>query len=773
MTQGGFETGSDYVAAKVSFDIDNGGVSSLKELSEELGKFRTATEAATRTGADFIKYLQSMTQLANQATEAQTNLVAQLEKMANSQQSLMTGQGTQVTRGLPQGRVDPLSGMGGGSGAGGNRQPSVTDASSYLGSMATQDPRQYFNMQSNWGNVRTGDIPAASPSDQDLAQHAQRHNARDKAQNDQAASSDPFSPLQRRISGMTSGASQLLNEMQPGQNGFGLAGMAQQGLASLSGMARQSGAAVGGGDASVPITAAGAMGGMLGKAGAFLGTGAGMAATGIGAGIGAGLLYQQGGEMVQNYRSMGQQRGGGFQEGVGYEMAIRSMALNPFISTDQARQIVASGLSSGYTGKEFDTVTQFMANNLKDMNMSVADSMKLFKKNVVEGGMSQEGLSTALETLKVGSKSGYATNAQLQEGYAGASEALIGAGVPGAAASRTAGGIAFTFNGIADLADKMPQLASSALSQGSPIQGFLLNPAVSGVQIPPGTAPGEAFEAMGEGKQGEAIYNVMRSFAVRFSSLPKGRAVTAFQAWLQQMFPQMDWSSRTMVQKLMTELVNNPNAVKQGQQKYDKSRQEAMAPKERGIGSRIGGAISGTAGVLGGVVGDLIQNLGRDPGEEEGWEWDRTKRASNNWDLSQANVHSPVLDAVIQSAGGSGNVQVSSGGKWGGLDINNEQQIRDIAAGKAKIRPKGDTSSGVTLKEVGDGKGGFSGSMGGGANAFSVAPVTGSLTVTIDQNGRASAPPTVALGPSTVGANAGAGGYSPNNPRPGEGGFTP
>ena len=37
------------------------------------------------------------------------------------------------------------------------------------------------------------------------------------------------------------------------------------------------------------------------------------------------------------------------------------MALNPFITTDQARQIVTQGLSSGYTGKEFDTVTQFMA----------------------------------------------------------------------------------------------------------------------------------------------------------------------------------------------------------------------------------------------------------------------------------------------------------------------------------------------------------------------------------------------------------------------------
>ncbi len=367
MTQGGFETGADFVAARVSFDIDSTGISNLRELSEELNRYRTSTEAASRTTGDFTKYLQQMTQLANQATEAQTNLINQLQRMADVQQSLMTGQGTQVSRGAPQGYVNPFSGMGGGNGAGtANRPPTISDASGYLAGMSQQDPRGYVNMQAARGNVRAGDLPATSPSDQDIAQHAQRHFNREKAQNDQAIrTADPYASGQRHMSSLTSGASQLISELGPGGSGMGVASMAAQGMMSLSGHLRKSAAATGGvKDGSAPMGTAddvAGMAGMLGGLKSFAGTGLGAASLGVGAAVGGMALFQQGGQAVQGLRSMGQTRGGDFQEGLGYEMALRSMALNPFITTDQARQIVSQGLSSGYTGKEFDTVTQFMA----------------------------------------------------------------------------------------------------------------------------------------------------------------------------------------------------------------------------------------------------------------------------------------------------------------------------------------------------------------------------------------------------------------------------
>ena len=776
MTQaGGFETGSDYVAARVSFDIDNSGVSSLKELSESLNNFRTATEAANRTGSDFLKYLQQMVALTNQANDAQTQLVNTLNRMTDAQQSMMTGQGTQVSRGFPQGRVDPLSGMGGGAGTGANRQPTVSGANSYLDNLSSQEPRKYLNMQNNWGNVRTGDVPANSPSDHDLQQHAERHRARDKAQNDQVVSthmSDPFSPMQRRISGMTSGAAQLLSELGPGSSEMGLGNVAQRGLMSLSGMMRQSGAAqaaLGAGEAAVPnaAAAAGGLGGLLGRGAAFLGTGAGLAATGVGAAVGAGLLYQQGGEMVQGYRQMGQQRGGGASEGLGYEMAIRSMALNPFLTTDQARQVVSQGLSSGYTGKEFDTVTQFMANNLKDMNMSVADSMKIFKKNVTEGGMSAEGLATSLEGLKIGSKTGYASTQQLTANYADTSASMINAGVPGQVASREAGAASFTFNNIADLVDKMPQFAQSAMNMDSPMGAMMLNPTMSGVKLPPGTDPYSAMESMGKGGQTQAVYNVIRYWAQRFvqaSGGNKARAVMAFQQWLMTTFPDMDWRNRTAVEHLLTEVMNNPNAVAQGQEKYDKGQKEAATPKPRTTGQKIGGFISGQTQGIGAFLSDLKGNLlDRSPGED--WNWDKTNTAYDSAELSQRDFRSGTLDNLVSQYGGRG-IEVNSGGKWQKLDVGDEQMIRDIQANKLKLRQKGNTSGGASLSDIANGgKEGFSNAYGGGANNFSVA---GSLTVTIDQYGKAHAPPTVELTPAQAGANEGMGGYGLNAPPPGD-----
>lgn len=785
MTQaGGFEAGSDYVAARVSFDIDNSGVSSLKELTESLNNFRTSTEAANRTGSDFLKYLQQMTALTNQANEAQTNLVNTLQRMTDTQQAVMTGQGTQVSRGFPQGRVDPLSGMGGGSGAGGaNRAPTINDTSAFLGNMASQDPRQYFNMQSNWGNVRTGDVPAHSPSDNDLAQHAQRHNARDKAQNDQNVASqmsDPYSPMQRRISGMTSGAAQLLGELAPGGDAMGFA---QRGMNSLSGLARASGAAIPAlseGSASVPM--AGGQAGLasrgLGALAAFAGTGLGAAATGVGLLAGGNYLFQEGGQALQNYRSMGQVRGGGLQEGLGYEMSIRSMALNPFITTDQARQIVSSGLSSGFTGKEFDTVTQFMANNLKDMNMSVAESMSLFKKNVVEGGMTQEGLAGALGGLKEGSKTGYASLPQLEANYANTSASLINAGVPGRSASQEAGAAAFTFNGISDLVDKMPQLVQSATSMGSPLGGMMLNPQMSGVKLPPGTDPYTAMESMGEG-QTQATYNIIRYWAQRFvqsSGGNKGRAVTAFQQWLMEMFPDMDWRNRTMVEKFLSEVIANPNAVAQGKAKNEQAQKEAARAKPRTVGQQIGNQISGLVQVIGGGVQDLVGNLqGKNP---DGWRWDNFNRAADLMEYGTTDERSVTLENLISQSGGSGIEARDASGKFvplmGQNGHFNEELLKAVTSNKTTIRPRGDTSSGTTLDKIADGgKSGFGGGFGGGANNFSVAPVYGTLTVTIDQSGRATAPATVALSPSTAGANAGRGGAARNDPQPGEPGWLP
>lgn len=130
---------------------------------------------------------------------------------------------------------------------------------------------------------------------------------------------------------------------------------------------------------------------------------------GVGLGIGAaGLAWnavQSAGESIQGFRNQDVHEhslGGGMK----VQGDIMSMALNPFISTEQAREIVMSGLNNGYSGKEYDTVVDFMKDNLLDMNMKVSDSVQLLHNNVEIGRQSIESLKIDLGTVALGARTG-------------------------------------------------------------------------------------------------------------------------------------------------------------------------------------------------------------------------------------------------------------------------------------------------------------------------------------------------------------------------------
>lgn len=182
---------------------------------------------------------------------------------------------------------------------------------------------------------------------------------------------------------------------------------------------------------------------LVGRAGTFLGGGgAATGALGVAARavpyVGAAYLAMQAGQAVndqyQQNRQIGMTVGGGASEGTGYRMAMQGLAMNPMISTEQSRQIVMGALNEGYTGKEFDTVTSFMAENLKDMNMSVADSMKLVKNNVEAGGQSFEALNLQLATLKDTALGSNTSAANMQSQFMQLSEQGIAQGMSGSSA---------------------------------------------------------------------------------------------------------------------------------------------------------------------------------------------------------------------------------------------------------------------------------------------------------------------------------------------------
>jgi hypothetical protein len=755
----GFEVGADYVAAKVSFDIDSAGVTSLKELSDQLEKYRTEAEAAARGSKDFVEYLKNMTTVANQAADAQKNLIAQLNLMTSLQQTTMTNQGSAISRGVPQGYIDPFSGMGTGVGRtpGDGGSPTLAGAQNYLGNMAQQDPRQYLNWQNQRGNLRTGDVPAQSPGDQDLDQIARRHVDREEVQNRRNAKGDPYSSLSDRISSMSTGASQLVNELSPGGGVQGPMGLLQRGLGSLSGMARASGA--------------------VGTLGAV----AGPAALGLGAAAAGYGIYQGVGGAIQGYREMGQIRGGGASEGIGYEMAIRSMAMNPFISTEQARQIISQGLSSGYSGKEFDTVTQFMANNLKDMNMSAAESMAVFKKNVTEGGMTSAGLGTTMAGLKelAGVPGTTMTQADITSGYASASGAMIDAGVSGASASAAAASGTQVFAGIENLKEVGSQLQASA-SNSEMAQGYIRQFGGYASELA-GVDPGGVMEALGGDKGTNATFNTLVHFAKLFHGQAAGRkgwAVKQFQMMLRRMFPDISWE-RNKVQQLMTQLLQNGNPYPAAQEQSRQATTAASQIKERGAINRNFTRKIGGLGTIGSAIGDTAEGIfnmlqGKtQPDGQDAFDYADTRANMDRVDAASTASNIPLMDAIVAAEGGTRNVQVGSGDKWAAFNPNDRKQLEALRDGKMNWRPKGSNSGGQSLADTPNGQG-ISG--GGGPNMFNNekgGPVNigvgGVLKIEVTGDSRnIRVPDQVRLTANQQAAQQGFGGATLNAPPPGD-----
>ena len=169
----------------------------------------------------------------------------------------------------------------------------------------------------------------------------------------------------------------------------------------------------------------------------------------VGAGVaGAAAIYagvQKAGEWGHSMQGHGVQMGGGFSEGLAFEAQIRTMAMNPFISTEQSRKIMQQALQSGYTGKEMDTVTEFMAENLKSMNMEAAESMKLLRQNVLAGGQSIESLEGQLSGNLALARETDLSKDQVDSQFSQISGQAVGAGAGGAEGGAYAQSLIATF----------------------------------------------------------------------------------------------------------------------------------------------------------------------------------------------------------------------------------------------------------------------------------------------------------------------------------------
>lgn len=158
-----------------------------------------------------------------------------------------------------------------------------------------------------------------------------------------------------------------------------------------------------------------ALANVLSKSGGFLGElGSGLAAAGpwiAGASAVIGGVYE-GVNTYADYQKEGQKRGLSGADAalfkVQQDAEIKALALDPWISTEQARQLVMAGLNTGAKGDNYDKITDFLTENLRDMNVSVSKSMQLMKASVQEGSMSIENLSATMKNIKadVGEREG-------------------------------------------------------------------------------------------------------------------------------------------------------------------------------------------------------------------------------------------------------------------------------------------------------------------------------------------------------------------------------
>jgi hypothetical protein len=455
------------------------------------------------------------------------------------------------------------------------------------------------------------------------------------------------------------------------------------------------------------------------------------------------------------------------------------MAMNPFLSTEQSRAIIQSALTDGYTGKSFDMATNFMAENLKSMNLDVASSVELLRKNVNEGGQSIVGLAANLGVLKEMSKTGSRSLPELQAGFSATSGTLMQAGFAGPEAERAAMLAAGSMSGENDQAVKgVPERIVQAMSSD---RGMAFMRAQGGLQIPAGVAPGAMPFLMSGEQQHAASLKVVGDWAKRLhaqagspaqGSPAYAQTLLRFHTVLQSIgVPMSKEEAKNYFNKIVYE---GRDPVGEGTQKTDAATQEQASVDERSPLSQFGGgftsflasqgnAVTGAVSTIAGSVADAFTgNAGNIPDRwknlagQSGQRGAAADRAASRYSIS-------MLDQIEKLSGPNGMEVLDQNQNAVELDRNNREMMEALSSGKYTWRPKGSQGRGVALTET---------PQGGDNFRERVTEVQGTLRIEMDPSAERAGvrvPGTIKLTPHEIRANQGYGDATPNNAAPGEG----
>jgi hypothetical protein len=480
---GGFTEGDDYIATRLSIDVPENVAPGLREITQEAERLRTTLEAVTRT--DMVNYLNGMENAARRAAEAQANLTEQLQSYL-----ALASRGESPSM-VPLGTaIDPFRAVthGMGTAGPGQRPPDPADVANQIAQMRETNPREWLNMQQARGMVTPQDVVSISP--QSIQEQANAIAEREQAMREQVLKTDtsaqareeesrtgtypsegnePYDQMANRVLRGSSLVGRVLNEMGPGGSMLSMGRAVLQGVNwarkkysgapdraqggppaetdSTEPFKDQPGAPGGGEGAAATEEAAGASG-LLSKLGSF-GKVLGPLGALLTAGIAGFEAYQKGGAEIQKLRNVASVRGGAAGEGMQVEMHARMLAMNPFISQEQARQIYQSVMSEGYadaSGAGADNVIDFMKTNLTNLNMSVADSAKLLRNTIVgEKDGDPQSVNAALgqlrqelDTIRTVSRGTALSTPEFTQGAMDLKNRLIAAGAPAEAAGQAA-----------------------------------------------------------------------------------------------------------------------------------------------------------------------------------------------------------------------------------------------------------------------------------------------------------------------------------------------
>lgn len=511
--------GDDYVAARISVDVPTEGLSNVRELTEGIERFHTSMEAAVRSEADMSRYLEQMAESSKRAAEAQANVNQQLQTYIQLQGHSV---GMATSSGVPTGgAINPFGGMSAGMGV--ERPPASSDVYWQLNQHAQSAPREYMNMQAARGGVPN----SVSLDPGSVASLATAIAEREKAMNTQhrqtapagpagsgpgrshaAAPPNVFDQAQHRVGGAMNLGNSVLNELGA-SGGVGFGGLALQGMnfarhkldAKAAGAKSGTDAADGGGE-DTPDD--GGTGGLSG-----LSKGLGIAGGAVGGLLGIFDLAQKAGGFVQGLRNTAGQRGGAAGEGAELQLKVRQMAMDPSISTDQARQVYQALLSEGYSdasGNGAEDKKDFLSNNIKNFNMDVSQSVELLRMSAKGTKISLGSLTDTLSELREASKTGFLSNTDRQTLVMNQMNQLITQGVDPAKALQQATQSSYSFEDNPILAGQMS--GNSTQNMGS------LERMYGGVKTPPGLRPNAINRYLSDtGQDEKGRYSVFYAYA--------------------------------------------------------------------------------------------------------------------------------------------------------------------------------------------------------------------------------------------------------------------